>query len=152
MFVPHCAIAECLYLTVHVLNVCTSLCLCSVAKCLGARRVSKRSFEWLSQHPVISHVVSDRDAIAACINIAGACICHCWCVYVIAGACMSLLVCVYVIAGVCTCHCWCVYMSLLVCVYVIAGVCIRHCWCVYTSLSRKRMCYTLNREFLLTPT
>ena len=48
----------------------------SVAKCLGAKRVSQKSFEWLSQHPVISHVVTDKEAISACINIAGMCTHH----------------------------------------------------------------------------
>ena len=47
-----------------------SLC-CSIARCLGAKRVSKRSFEWLSQHPVITQVVADKEAVEACINIAG---------------------------------------------------------------------------------
>ena len=45
----------------------------SVAKCLGAKRVSQKSFEWLSQHPVVSQVVTDKEAISACINIAGMC-------------------------------------------------------------------------------
>lgn len=43
----------------------------SVARCLGAKRVCKRSFEWLSQHPIIPHKISDREAIAACIKLAG---------------------------------------------------------------------------------
>lgn len=42
----------------------------SVARCLGAKRVSKKSYEWLSEHAVISHVVSDSDAVSACIKIA----------------------------------------------------------------------------------
>lgn len=28
------------------------------------------SFDWLSRHPVISHVVSDSDAVSACVKIA----------------------------------------------------------------------------------
>lgn len=43
---------------------------CSVARCLGAKRVSKRSFEWLSRHPIISHVVPDSAAVSACVKIA----------------------------------------------------------------------------------
>lgn len=42
----------------------------SVARCLGAKRVSKRSFEWLSQHNIVTAIVSDRDAISACVNLA----------------------------------------------------------------------------------
>ena len=43
----------------------------SIATCLGAKRVSQRSYEWLSQHPILTHTVTDRQAISACINIAG---------------------------------------------------------------------------------
>lgn len=43
---------------------------CSVARCLGAKRVCKASYEWLSRHPVISHVVSDQEAVSACVRIA----------------------------------------------------------------------------------
>ena len=43
---------------------------CSVARCLGAKRVCKTSYEWLSRHAVISHVVSDTDAVTACVRIA----------------------------------------------------------------------------------
>ena len=42
----------------------------SIARCLGAKRVCKRSFEWLSQHEVISYVLTDRDAVAACVGLA----------------------------------------------------------------------------------
>jgi L-serine/L-threonine ammonia-lyase len=42
----------------------------SIATCLGAKRVSQRSYEWLSQHPVLTHTVTDRQAVSACINIA----------------------------------------------------------------------------------
>lgn len=42
----------------------------SVAKCLGAKRVSKRSYKWLSEHKIISRVVSDRQALSACVKIA----------------------------------------------------------------------------------
>lgn len=47
----------------------------SIARCLGAKRVSQRSFEWLSQHPILTHTVTDRQAVSACINIAGLCVC-----------------------------------------------------------------------------
>ena len=47
------------------------LSLLSIATCLGAKRVSQRSYEWLSQHPVLTHTVTDRQAVSACINIAG---------------------------------------------------------------------------------
>lgn len=30
----------------------------------------KASYEWLSRHPIISHVISDRDAVSACVKIA----------------------------------------------------------------------------------
>lgn len=43
----------------------------SIARCLGAKRVCERSFQWLSQHPIITTTVSDRQAVSACINIAG---------------------------------------------------------------------------------
>ena len=42
----------------------------SVATCLGARRVSKRSFEWTSQHKILSRVISDKQALAACVRSA----------------------------------------------------------------------------------
>ena len=45
--------------------------LCSIAVCLGVRKVSKRSYEWLSQHPIIPCTVTDREAVSACINMAG---------------------------------------------------------------------------------
>ena len=43
----------------------------SIARCLGTKRVSERSFQWLSQHQVITTTVTDREAVSACINIAG---------------------------------------------------------------------------------
>lgn len=42
----------------------------SMAKCLGARRVTKRAFEWLTQHPVLSVVIEDKDAVTACLQFA----------------------------------------------------------------------------------
>lgn len=46
-------------------------CVCiSVARCLGAKRVCKASYEWLSRHAVISHVVTDTEAVSACVKIA----------------------------------------------------------------------------------
>ena len=46
----------------------------SIAKTLGAKRVSKRSYEWLTQHPIVSHVVTDKEAVTASIKFAGICI------------------------------------------------------------------------------
>ena len=43
----------------------------SIARCLGAKRVCERSFQWLSQHPVLTATVTDREAVSACVNIAG---------------------------------------------------------------------------------
>lgn len=57
-------------LVAHTLSITLSL-LCSIARCLGAKRVSKRSYEWLSQHPVLPCTVTDKQAVSACINIAG---------------------------------------------------------------------------------
>ena len=45
--------------------------LCSAAKCLGARRVCRQAYQWLSQHNIISCVVDDQQAAAACLNFAG---------------------------------------------------------------------------------
>ena len=47
--------------------------LCSIAVTLGVKRVSEKSYEWLSQsqHPVIPCTVTDREAVSACINMAG---------------------------------------------------------------------------------
>ena len=45
--------------------------LCSAAKCLGARRVCHQAYQWLSQHNIISCVVDDQQAAAACLNFAG---------------------------------------------------------------------------------
>ena len=54
---------------------CTSLIgaygIFSIAKTLGAKRVCKRAYEWLSQHKIISRVVSDKEAVSACLKIAG---------------------------------------------------------------------------------
>ncbi len=41
-----------------------------VAKTLGARTVARTAFEWATQHPVRSVVVTDADAIAACVRFA----------------------------------------------------------------------------------
>ena len=43
----------------------------SVAKCLGALKVCKRSYEWLQSKNVISCVVPDREALNACVFMAG---------------------------------------------------------------------------------
>ena len=42
----------------------------SVATTLGACTVAEKAFEWTRHHPIISHVVSDREAIEACIKFA----------------------------------------------------------------------------------
>lgn len=51
---------------------CCSNCwfVSSIARCLGAKRVSKTSYEWLARHPIISHVISDKDAVSACVKLA----------------------------------------------------------------------------------
>ena len=33
--------------------------------------MSKRSYDWLSQHPIVSHVVTDREAVTASMHFAG---------------------------------------------------------------------------------
>lgn len=42
----------------------------SIAKTLGAKRVCKRAYDWISQHQIISRVISDREAVSACLKIA----------------------------------------------------------------------------------
>jgi L-serine/L-threonine ammonia-lyase len=42
----------------------------SIATSLGARRVSDRAFEWTRRHPVHSVVVSDAEAVRACLDFA----------------------------------------------------------------------------------
>lgn len=42
----------------------------SIATSLGARRVSDRAFEWTRQHPVHPAVVSDAEAVRACLDFA----------------------------------------------------------------------------------
>ena len=62
----------------HSLNACVAAGewvelddITSIATCLGAKRVCERSYQWLSQHPVLTATVTDREAVSACINIAG---------------------------------------------------------------------------------
>lgn len=43
----------------------------SVAKCLGAKKVCRRSFDWLREHSIVSCVVSDSEALKACVGFAG---------------------------------------------------------------------------------
>lgn len=43
----------------------------SVAKCLGARKVCRQAFESLQKDPVLSNVVSDEEALKACVAFAG---------------------------------------------------------------------------------
>lgn len=38
----------------------------SIATSLGAKKVAQRAFDLLNEHPIISHVVTDHDAIQAC--------------------------------------------------------------------------------------
>ena len=47
------------------------LCVCSIAKCLGALRVAQKAYELLRTYPVISVVVSDREAVSGCLSFAG---------------------------------------------------------------------------------
>jgi L-serine/L-threonine ammonia-lyase len=44
----------------------------SIATTLGARRVCERAFSWTQEHPVTSVVVSDRQAVQACLDFARA--------------------------------------------------------------------------------
>ncbi|MGA7277143.1 MAG: pyridoxal-phosphate dependent enzyme [Desulfocapsaceae bacterium] len=43
----------------------------SIATSLGAKKVAQRAFEYCSNHPVVSHVVSDGEALDACLQFAG---------------------------------------------------------------------------------
>ena len=54
----------------YVHNDCVSM-LYSAAKCLGARRVCQQAYQWLSKHNIISCVVEDQQAAAACLQFAG---------------------------------------------------------------------------------
>ena len=45
--------------------------LLSIAKCLGARQVCKKSYEWLSQHQIFSEIVPDDEALKACVKFSG---------------------------------------------------------------------------------
>lgn len=40
----------------------------SIATSLGAKKVAKRAFELLNEHPIISHVVTDIDAVNGCLH------------------------------------------------------------------------------------
>lgn len=40
----------------------------SIATTLGAKRVAKQAYDWCSKHRVFSHVVSDKDAVEACLQ------------------------------------------------------------------------------------
>ncbi len=42
----------------------------SIAKCLGAKRVCESAYGWVSKHHIISLVVSDKEALAACVGVA----------------------------------------------------------------------------------
>ncbi len=43
----------------------------SIATSLGAKKVARRAYEWCSSHPVLSQVVSDGEALDACLQFAG---------------------------------------------------------------------------------
>lgn len=58
----------------------------SVATSLGARRVSDAAFAWTRRHPVTSTVVSDADAVQACLDLAQE---HRWVVEPACGAAMA---------------------------------------------------------------
>ena len=40
----------------------------SIATSLGAKKVAKAAYEWCYKHEVVSHVVSDREAVDACLR------------------------------------------------------------------------------------
>jgi L-serine/L-threonine ammonia-lyase len=40
----------------------------SIATTLGAKKIAKRAFELLSEHHIVSHVVTDADALRACYS------------------------------------------------------------------------------------
>ncbi len=42
----------------------------SIATSLGAKKVARAAYQWCSRHEVASHVVSDREAVAACLRFA----------------------------------------------------------------------------------
>ncbi len=42
----------------------------SIATSLGAKQVAKQAFEWRKRHKIISHTVSDLDAVNACLQFA----------------------------------------------------------------------------------
>jgi L-serine/L-threonine ammonia-lyase len=42
----------------------------SIAATLGARQVTPQALEWSKRHPITSAVVSDRDAVTACLQFA----------------------------------------------------------------------------------
>lgn len=60
----------------------------SVATSLGARRVSDAAFAWTQRHPVTSTVVSDADAVQACLDLAQE---HRWVVEPACGAAMAAM-------------------------------------------------------------
>ncbi|MEM7029069.1 MAG: pyridoxal-phosphate dependent enzyme [Chloroflexota bacterium] len=42
----------------------------SIATTLGAKRVAQNAFDWCQKHPVVNHVISDRQAVDACLHFA----------------------------------------------------------------------------------
>ena len=43
----------------------------SNAHCLAVKQVCKKAYDWLSQHPILSETVTDKEAASACIKMAG---------------------------------------------------------------------------------
>ncbi len=42
----------------------------SIAKSLGARTIMEEALDWTKRHEIISEVVSDKDAVSACLGFA----------------------------------------------------------------------------------
>ena len=47
------------------------MAICSIAKCLGAKTVTQKSFDLTKEHPIVSCVVSDKAAVNACDKFLG---------------------------------------------------------------------------------
>lgn len=62
--------ADSLYESVQAGHLITLPAISSIAESLGAARVAQRALDWTKQHPVESVVVSDREAVHACLRIA----------------------------------------------------------------------------------
>lgn len=62
--------ADSLHASVAAGRLVTLDAITSIATSLGARRVSERAFEWTRRHEVIPVTVTDRAAVAACLDLA----------------------------------------------------------------------------------